>query len=147
MILLARESCTAAGLSLALLLVGCGTPGAPQPPSLNLPDAVGDLSAIRAGSHVTLTWTMPKRNTDRTMIRDEVPVRVCRRESETAACEAAGSDQMASPGATGSFTDELPAALETGAPRALSYFVELRNSKGRSAGLSNAAIVLAGVAP
>ena len=147
MILSARAGCTTAGLSLALLLAGCGTPGAPQPPSLNLPDAVGDLSAIRAGNRVALTWTMPKRNTDRTMIRDEVPVRVCRRESEAAPCEPAGPDQMTGPGATGSFTDELPAALATGVPRALSYFVELRNGKGRSAGLSNAAVVLAGAAP
>jgi hypothetical protein len=147
MILLARAGCIAEGLSLALLLAGCGTPGAPQPPSLNLPDAVGDLTATRAGNRVALIWTMPKRNTDRTMIKDEVPVRVCRRESEAAACEPAGPDQMTGPGNTGSFTDELPAALATGAPRALSYFVELRNRKGRSAGLSNAAIVLAGAAP
>jgi hypothetical protein len=147
MILLARAGCTAVGLSMALLLAGCGTPGAPQPPSLNLPDAVGDLTATRAGNRVALIWTMPKRNTDRTMIKDEVPVRVCRRESEAAACEPAGPNQMTAPGAAGTFTDELPAALATGTPRPLNYFVELRNRKGRSAGLSNAAVVLAGAAP
>ena len=45
------------------------------------------------------------------------------------------------------FTEMLPAALTTGAPRELSYFVEVRNSNGRSAGMSNAAVVLAGEAP
>lgn len=37
--------------------------------------------------------------------------------------------------------------LAAGAPRPLSYFIELRNRNGRSADLSNAAQVLAGVAP
>ena len=147
MILPARSSWGALGLGLALWLAGCGTPGAPQPPSLNLPDTVGDLSAMRTGNRVTLTWTMPKRNTDRTMITGEVPVRVCRRESEGSVCETAGADQMTAAGVSGTFTDLLSPALATGTPRAISYFVELRNRKGRSAGLSNAAVVLAGAAP
>lgn len=134
-------------LNLAILLPGCGTPGAPQPPSLNLPDAVGDLSATRAGNQVTLAWTMPKRNTDRTMIKGEVPVHVCRRESDAGACEPAGPDQMTAPGASGTYTDTLPAAFTAGVARPITYFIELRNPKGRSAGLSNAATVLAGAAP
>ena len=44
-------------------------------------------------------------------------------------------------------TDTLPAALAAGEPRQLSYYVEVRNSNGRSAGQSNAAQVLAGEAP
>jgi len=147
MILQTSKGWGALGLSLALLLPGCGTPGAPQPPSLNLPDAVGDLSAVRAVDQVALSWTMPKRNTDRTIIRGDVPVRICRREGETAVCDAAGPDKMTAPGASGNYTDTLPSALRTGTPRPLSYFVELRNRKGRSAGLSNAAVVLAGAAP
>jgi len=147
MILLARTGWVALGLGLALMMTGCGTPGAPQPPSLNLPDAVGDLSAVRAGGQVTLAWTMPKRNTDRTMIKDDVPVRVCRREGDGAVCDPAGPDQMTAPGVAGSYTDMLPAALATGSPRPIRYFVELRNRKGRSAGFSNAAVVLAGAAP
>ena len=43
----------------ALMVAGCGMPGAPMPPSLNLPDQVGDLSAVRTGGQVALTWTMP----------------------------------------------------------------------------------------
>jgi hypothetical protein len=76
----------AAGLAAGLLLSGCGTPGAPQPPSLNLPDRVTGLAAIRTGNQVALTWTMPKKNTDRLLLKGNVPVRVCRREAVASAC-------------------------------------------------------------
>ncbi len=133
----------------AVLLAGCGTPGAPQPPSLNLPDRVTDLSAARNGNRVALTWTMPKRNTDKLPLKGIVAVRVCRREGlnvDIEGCVSAGELQVA-PGLKGSFSEILPSTLSTGGPRALSYFVELTNRKGRSAGLSNAATVLAGEAP
>ena len=54
---------------------------------------------------------------------------------------------MAVPRAVGEFHDTLPTALTGGKPRKLEYFVELKSPKGRSAGLSNAATVLAGAAP
>jgi hypothetical protein len=136
----------AAALAAMPMLTGCGTPGAPQPPSLNLPETVADLAAIRAGNQVSLTWTMPKRNTDKLLLQDNLAVHVCRKEG-TGVCDAAGPDLQLAPGSDGAFTDTLPAALAAGAPRLLSYFVELRNRKGRSAGLSNAAQVLAGEAP
>src|SRR5437660_12594656 len=50
-------------LSLALL-AGCGTVGAPQPPSRQLPEPVRDLRASRKGDKVTLTWTQPTETTD-----------------------------------------------------------------------------------
>jgi hypothetical protein len=138
-------------VAMALLVAGCGTPGAPLPPSLNLPEPVSDLEASRAGNQVTLTWTMPKRNTDKLLLNSDITVRVCRKEGSQLH-EAAESDCRAAgvsfaPGADGAFTDKLPAELASQAPRPLSYFVELRNRNGRSAGLSNAAVVLAGQAP
>jgi hypothetical protein len=51
------------------------------------------------------------------------------------------------PGAGGSFSETLPSSLASGHPRALKYFVELKNRKGKSAGLSNAAVTLAGAPP
>ena len=141
-----RLGLTAAGLALTVALQGCGTPGAPQPPSLNLPDRVTDLAATRAGGLVTLTWTMPRRNTDKLLLKGRVPARVCRKES-TGPCEQAGSGLEFAPGAEATFTDRLPAELTAGAPRALTYFVELVNRKQRSAGLSNDATTLAGSAP
>ncbi|MGD0547818.1 MAG: fibronectin type III domain-containing protein [Terracidiphilus sp.] len=135
-----------AGLAAALTFAGCGTPGAPQPPSLNLPEPVADLAASRAGNQVALTWTMPKRNTDKLLLKGNIAVHLCRKEA-TGACEPTGTELAFAPGADGAFTDTLPANLTAGTPRPLRYFVELRNRKGRSAGLSNAAVIPAGAAP
>lgn len=136
-----------AALAAGLVFAGCGMPGAPQPPSLNLPVPVSDLAAARAGNQVTLTWTMPKKNTDKLLLKNNIAARVCRREGAAGACAAAGAELSLAPGAEGAFIETLPAVLASGAPRPLSYFVEIRNRNGRSAGLSNAAVVLAGVAP
>ena len=131
---------------LGVALAGCGTPGAPQPPSLDLPDRVTDLAPTRTGDRVSLTWIMPKKNTDKLLLKGDVDVRVCRREG-TGTCERVDSALRLAPGAAGSFAETLPQALASGAPRALTYFVELKNRNGRSAGLSNAAVVAAGQAP
>ena len=129
----------------ALLATGCGTPGAPLPPSLKLPDPVRDLAATRTGNQVSLTWTMPKKSTDKLLLKANLPVRVCRREDPGTCAPAAGP--LLAPGSSGAFTDTLPPALASGPPRPLTYFIELNNRNGRSAGLSNAAQVLAGEAP
>lgn len=134
----------AAGLTAGL--AGCGTPAAPQPPSLKLPGLVTDLAAERTGNSVQLTWTMPKRTTDKLPIQGNVTVHICRHEA-SGPCVAAGPDQQVAPGTERTFTETLPLPLTTGAPRMLQYFVELKNQKGRSAGVSNAAVVLAGEAP
>ena len=138
----------AALLAAGLLLTGCGTPGAPQPPSLNLPERVTDLSAIRAGNQVSLSWTMPDRNTDKLLLKNglAIPVRICRKEG-SGNCDLIGVELALAPGTDGIFNDTLPAALAAGQGRSLSYFVELRNRNGHSAGLSNDAIVIAGSAP
>jgi hypothetical protein len=138
----------------AALLAGCGMPGAPLPPSLNLPEKATDLAAVRNGDQVTLTWTMPRRNTDKLLLKGPVQARVCRMEwtmgSATAsgvnACAAAGSTQFA-PGADASFTETLPSPLAASPARTLTYFVEIVNHKGRSAGRSNGASVAAGQVP
>lgn len=132
-------------LALAVGLAGCGTPGPPQPPSLNLPTPVADLMAVRTGDQVTLTWTMPRRNTDKIDLKGDVAVHVCRAEGDGACADA--TDMQLAPGTEGAFTETLQGAFASGDARPLRYFVELRNSRGRSAGMSNAAEVLAGKAP
>lgn len=141
-----RRAWAAAVLAAGLLAAGCGLPGAPLPPTLNLPQPVKDLSAARAGNQVALHWTMPSRTTDKLLLKGNVTVRVCRREAATGPCATAATLQLTPDGAA-TFTDALPAALASGVPRPLSYFVEINNSNGRSAGLSNGATVLAGEAP
>jgi len=130
----------------AVALVGCGMPGAPQPPSLSLPIPVNDLSAVRTGGQVALTWTMPKKTTDKILLNGNIAVRVCRNETSAAICSVAATLPLA-PGADATFTDTLPPPLAEGPPRVLTYFVELDNRKSRSAGLSNGAEILAGEAP
>src|ERR1051325_2913457 len=61
-----------------MALVGCGLPGAPLPPSLELPKPVTDLRAERQGNKVTLTWTPPRETTDRAAIRRVGATRICR---------------------------------------------------------------------
>ena len=141
-----RSAVLLAALAASLALAGCGMPGAPQPPSLYLPERVADLSAVRSGNQVALTWTMPKRDTDKVPLKGNVTVRICRNESAAQGCSAAATFEL-SPGADGTFTDTLSPALAVGAPRILTYLVELENRKGRSAGLSNSAQILAGEAP
>ena len=135
------------GLLLAAALAGCGTPGAPLPPSLNLPDPVTDLSAVRAGDVVSLSWTTPQKNTDKLTMKGDLSVWICRSEASSACEDVGGGKLMLAPGSPGSFTETLPQPLASGAPRVLSYFVELKNRNGKSAGMSNGAVVLAGAAP
>ncbi len=121
-------------------------PGAPQPPSLNLPNRVDDLSAVRAGDHVSLTWTMPTKTTDKVTLKGEISARICRGQTSPASCNIAATLELA-PGADAAFTGTLPSDLASGPPRPFTYFVELVNRKGRSAGLSSGAEILAGQAP
>jgi hypothetical protein len=147
----AKERCGGNAVLLAfaavIALTGCGTPGAPLPPSLKLPDRVTNLAAVRTGNEVTLTWTMPRKNTDKLLIKGNIAVRVCRKEG-SGVCDAVLSGPLSfAPNAKATFTETLPAALATDSPQPLTYFVEPLSPHGRSAGLSNAARVLAGEAP
>jgi hypothetical protein len=137
--------CLAAAL-VAVAATGCGTPGAPLPPSLNLPEPVTNLAAVRNGDQVALTWTMPKRNTEKMSLKQSYAVSICRKDA-TGNCALVPSNLVLAPGAHGAFTDSLPPGEVAGSPRAVFYFVELKNRRGRSAGLSNPAQVLAGEAP
>jgi hypothetical protein len=121
-------------------------PGAPLPPSLDLAVPVTNLGATRTGDQVSLAWTMPKKNTDKLLLKGGLQVRVCRREDVAGPCISVGDLQLA-PDAEGAFSEKLSSPLCSGAPRELTYFVEVKNNKGRSAGLSNAAVVVAGEAP
>lgn len=142
-----REWVVAGSMTAAVAagMAGCGTPGAPQAPSLNLPEPVTGLEARRTGAHVELDWTMPRRNTDKLLLKTAVTVRVCRVDGASG-CVDAGTMQ-AEPGARATWAEELPAAEAKGDARVLKYFVELKNRNGRSAGLSNAAAVVAGEPP
>jgi hypothetical protein len=136
----------AAGLAAPLLmLAGCGMEAAPLPPSLKLPQPVTDLAGARAGDEVRLHWMMPKRDTDKVLLKRDQQVRVCRR-VETGPCETAGEFQTA-PNAAASYVDHLPPKVISGSPQLLVYTVELLNHLGHDAGPSNQVYATTGAAP
>jgi len=135
------------------LCSGCGTPGAPQLPSLNLAAPVDDLTASRRGNKVDLEWTLPRKNTDRTNIKHNPVTRICRREGTTlmATCDTVADVQPPTPKAPQKekgesppglvrihYVDHLPPQLGLENPAGfVTYAVEEINARGRSAGLSN----------
>jgi len=129
------------------MLVACGIPGAPQPPSLALPRTVQNLQASRKGEKVTLTWTTPRENTDRTRIKRLGVTRICRAVDVVAPAECMEKVGKVQPGpkpmgAAATFIDTLPKQLQGAhATGFASYAVEVENSHGRSAGLSNQVLV------
>ena len=147
-------------LSALMALAGCASIGAPLPPSLELPRAPSDLRAVRKGEKVTLTWSVPARTTDRQSVRYLGKTRICRSFDpvvggatgadskftlcETSVGEAAPPEGFANAGKSsakklaGAFTDTLPSAIEQAKPTGFAtYAVEVTNSAGRSAGMSN----------
>lgn len=131
--------------TMACIIVGCGAPAAPAPPSLNLPTPVVNLSAVRVADSVHLAWTMPTRTTDHLPLRHPVTAQICRG-VDNGPCTRTGSLSLA-PGAAGTFTDVLPSDLGQSPDRLLRYEVALQNHAGKSAGPSNPAYSAAGNSP
>ncbi len=136
----------ALGLAIAAGLAGCGMPGPPQPPSLQLAKQVGNLDAQRVGPEVELRWTGPEENTDKTKVKPGGKTAVCRTVGAVGGCVPVGSVAN-KPGGAMTFEDALPEELRRGEPRALEYSVSVENVHGRSAGWSDAALTATGAAP
>jgi hypothetical protein len=135
--------------------IGCGVPGIPKPPSLDLPQPVTDLRAVRKGDRVYLDWTVPSETTDRLAVRHLGPTSICRSleaaisecvnpAGEVAAPQVSGvsprRNKPAKPATTvrASYTDHLPQTLLTQSPNAeIFYAISVLNGRGRSAGVSN----------
>jgi hypothetical protein len=129
-------------------LAGCGTPGAPRPPSLRLPETVRDLAAWRQGNRVTLTWTESQRTTDGETIRALGPTLVCMGVNDfpMTHCDQVAADLSQSqyaqcaPKVGQSASCQVTLALELQGKYPLgqaTYAIEVMNTNGRSAGLSN----------
>jgi hypothetical protein len=131
---------------LLLFTLSCGSPGPPQPPSLELPKVVTDLRGARKGDKVTLVWTVPTETTDLQNVRHFGPTLICR--NLQVAMNRCGipagqvsPDQIASQRGVpmqSTYVDTLPSDLQQKYPtRMISYAVEVQNVDHRSAGLSN----------
>ncbi len=132
----------------ATAVCGCASPGVPKPPTLRLPEKATSVEAERVGGTVRLSWTTPANTTDHDALRGVTTAVVCR--SAVAAGRAgacAPVKQLAvSPGP--SFAEDvLPGPARVGTNSLLEYRVEVRNDRGRSAGLSDPAFAAAGRAP
>lgn len=127
------------------LTTGCGAPAAPQPPTLNLPQPVADLAAVRAGSVVRLTCTVPAKTTDKLPFRGAVTAVLCR-SVDSGACTRIHTETVRAQQSV-SMDDSLPADLAGGAAHLLTYQVTLQNSAGKAADASNAAYAAAGAGP
>jgi len=135
-------------------LTGCGMPGAPQLPSLQLARPVDDLTASRKGNRVQLDWTLPRKNTDRTLVKNVPLTRICRHSGTSlmAVCTEVGTVQNpkipevpkgeSQPTLHVTYVDTLPAQLgETDPAGFVRYAVEIMNTRERSAGLSNQVLI------
>jgi hypothetical protein len=147
------------GMCLFMTVLGasCGTPGIPEPPSLELARPVRDFRAVRKGHEVHLTWSMPEQTEDHQTFRHVGPTRICRSMGspmhdcgtlvielppQKATTQRVSSRRRASrsqqPPPQETYTDQLSPSLELQSPTSnLSYAVSVLNSYGRSAGLSN----------
>lgn len=127
-----------------IILVACGTPGAPQPPSLNIPKPVSDLKAVRKGDSVTLSWTAPEDTTDGALVHHSGKMVVRRDAGEGQSMlrelplEPVHSSQQSR---AQSLQDSLSDLLRTSAADFAIYTVESVNNAGKSAGPSNQAAV------
>jgi hypothetical protein len=132
-------------------IVGCGAPGTPLPPSLELPSPVGDLTATRKGNKVSLSWSAPTQTTDGQNVRANKlgPAQVCRgiaASPMTSCAQVAGEVPAAQiplvkpgePVKRITFTDTLNEQVEREHPTQFAtYAVSMLNWRGRTAGLSN----------
>jgi hypothetical protein len=137
-----------------MALAGCGTPGAPQLPSLQLARPVDDLTASRKGNKVELDWTLPRKNTDRTLVKNIPQTRICRHGGTALMSECTDVTTVRNPkpeetrkgeqppAVRMKYVDTLPSELGEHNPAGfVRYAVEILNSRERSAGLSNQVLV------
>ena len=133
-------------LAAALLaLSACATIRPPLPPSLELPKPPADLHAVRKGDKAVLTWAVPTVTTDRQTIHSFGATDICRGEKPPLTQCGKPVDQVAPIATAGkssqkisaTFIDTLPAALGRDPLASTTYAVEVLNTDGRGAGLSN----------
>jgi hypothetical protein len=144
-------------LLIPLLLAGCANPGPPKPPSLHLPWSAQELTALRTGDRVLLSWTTPANTTDGGALQPPLTASICRDDaprSEPATPQYPTPPNPCKPilrvavvPGVSTATDTLPPNLASGPPSLISYRIELLNSRNRSAGFSAPVYAAAGAAP
>jgi hypothetical protein len=134
-----------------VVAIGCGSPGVPLPPSLEVARPVTDLRAARKGNRVTLTWSRPTQTTEQRNLKRAQTVEICRGFAAMKQCGAPVAKipfpkpavKQTQRSQQETYTDELPAnpAEASQAIANIYYGVSIVNSYRHSAGLSNPAQV------
>ena len=122
------------------LAIGCGTPGPPHPPSLNLAKPVYDLKATRNGDQITLSWAIPTETTDGANFTHRGQTKICRALNQPRIAETGCSvvATLPTPPKQKSANAVVPVPPEASASQDYATFgVEVDNDRGRNAGLSN----------
>jgi hypothetical protein len=138
-------------LAASFCLIGCATPGAPQPPSLNIPKPIRDLAAMRKGEVITLTWTNPTDTTDGALLKRTGKVFLRRgfvaSESSTQAITSPLGEVPLPPTlkegteSTGTFRDSLANIQPPASANFAVYTVQAASNSGRASGNSNQVFV------
>ena len=137
-------------LILGSSLLGCGVPGAPLPPSTEIPKFVSDLKAVRKGASVSLTWTMPTETTDGELIRKPGKMLVQRALSTGPGSELRFQTISESPlapvlkegrGAQATASDNVSEVLRSASADFAVYAVLAQGHNGKSDGLPNRASI------
>ena len=127
----------------AAFLTGCATPGAPLPPSLNIPNAVDNLKADRKGDTVTLSWTQPEQTTDGARVSKPGKMVVRRATSDNSVASTVRELPLKPVGKSDSaqpltVQDSLAAIFNSSTvPDFAIYSVDTLNNSGKTAGESN----------
>ncbi|MBI4442326.1 MAG: hypothetical protein HY649_03000 [Acidobacteria bacterium] len=127
------------------LLAGCGMPGEPLPPLLEIPEPVRDLSAAQVGAGIELTWSVPRLTTEGTRVRrlDRLELYAAFAAPDTAADDFAGRAELVEALASDKLLSQqepvsyhLPLSRDRVGFRAR-FAVKAINDRGRDAGFSN----------
>jgi len=120
-----------------VFLCACGTPGAPQPPSLNLARPVSDFKAVRNSGEINLTWTIPAETTDGATFRHRGSTRVCQTVNKPQIAQCSAILSLPTPKQkTATATTSLPLG-SNGPNDYVTYALEVDNDRAKNAGLSN----------
>ena len=110
--------------AVVVMLGGCGFQGDPQPPSLQIPVAITDLTAVERGSKIIIDFTVPQKSTDNLDLKEEpyLELHVGERKQRVRTADKSAHVEL----------DAAPFYTET-----IKVAVKVQNARGRDAGYSN----------